>query len=257
MNNFRILWDNLWDDATLSVGSENPEFPATNTQHRWHTRTWRTSGESGTLIDAEIISDLGEAKDIKAFVIKNHNFSMIESGDELRIQANNVDAWGAPPLDVVLPVTEGQIVRFWNTARSYRYWRIVMTDILNPDGYLEIGRIFLGDFFEFYYHFKTKTKTFSDMSIVKKSDGGQISSDQKNRFRTWEYDFDAIKKEELDDLWDIWREIGLSTDYFICENPEEDELYKYVHYIKNLNDWNFSPRSRDIFRFSMSVEELL
>ncbi len=257
MNNFRILWDNLWDDATLSASSENSEFPATNTQHRWHTRTWRSSGESGTLSGATITADLGDAKDIKAFVIKNHNFSMLESGDELRIQANDADAWGAPALDEVLEVTENQIVKFWETAQSYRFWRIVMTDIMNADNYLEIGRIYLGGFFEFAYHFKTKTRTFNDLSSVKRSTGGQISSDQKSRYRTWVYDFDAVKKEEIDDLWEIWEEIGLSKDYFICEDPEETDLYLYVFYVENQDTWNFPPRTRDIFRFTISVEELL
>jgi hypothetical protein len=257
-NNIRFMWKNRWDDATLSASSEESGFPVTNTQHRWHTRTWQSEhGLSGGLTDAYIVADLGDAYDIEAFIIKNHNFSMLESGDGLRIQANNADAWGAPALDEAVTMTSGLIIHFFSSAQTYRYWRIVMTDVMNSDNYLEIGRVFLGGYFEPYYDYRSRRPVFSDLSTVKRSTGGQISSDQKPRYRQWSYDFDAVLSDDFDTFWDIWQEVGLSKEYFICQDPTNDDPYLFTYYVQNLNEWGFDPIIKNADKLTISVEELL
>jgi len=256
--NIRFMWKNYFDDASLSVSSSESGFPVTNTQHRWHTRTWRSElGLTGGLSDAYIKADLGYAYDIEAFIIKNHNFSMLESSDGLRIQANDTDVWGAPALDEVIPVTSGLIIKFFSSTQNYRYWRIVMTDALNPDGYLEIGRIFLGPYFEPYYNFQSKSPAFLDLSAVKRSTGGQISSDQKPRYRAWTYSFGAINSDDFDTFWEMWQEVGLSKEYFICQDPIHATPYLVTYYVQNTDNWGFDPLIKNFNRLTITTEELL
>jgi len=243
MSNMRVLWKNRWDDATLAATSEDPDFPVTNTQHRWHTRTYRSeAGLSGASIDIE--ADLGSDYDVQALIIKNHNLDMTNSGDELRLQArvSDADPWGA--IDVVISVTPGLIILFFGSVKNYRYWRLCLIDSANADGYIEIGRIYLGSFFEFHYDIRTRSPVFRDLSTVKRSTGGQISSDQKPR-----YNFES--------LWDIWLEVGKSKDYFICDDANAALAYKDTWYVQNLSDWSFDPREKGFYTFSLEVEELL
>jgi len=256
MSNMRVLWKNRWDDATLTVTSEDPDFPVTNTQHRWHTRTYRSeAGLSGSSIDIE--ADLGSDYDVQAIVIKNHNLVMTNSGDELRLQAraSDADPWGA--IDVVISVTPGLIILFFGSVKNYRYWRLRLIDSANADGYIEIGRIYLGPFFEFHYDIRTRSPVFRDLSTVKRSTGGQISSDQKPRYKEWAFGFSAVNADDFDSLWDIWLEVGKSKDYFLCDDADAVLAYKDTWYVQNLSDWSFDPREKGFYTFSLEVEELL
>jgi len=256
--NIRFMWKNRWDDASLVASSSESGFPVTNTQHRWHTRTWRSeSGFTGGPADVYIKADLGNSHNINTLIIKNHNFSMLESIDGLRIQANDSDAWGAPAFDKPVTMTSGLIIKFFSNTQNYRYWRLVMTDTLNPDTYLEIGRIFLGSYFEPYYNFQSRKPSFLDLSTVKRSTGGQISSDQKPRYRAWSYSFGAITASDFDTFWEMWQEVGKSKDYFICQEPTHITPYLMTFYVQNLDDWGFDPLIKNFDTLTISTEELL
>jgi len=63
----RLLWRNLWDEATVTASSEQPRFPASNTQHRWLSRCWRSG--LGEIEDVCLQADLGEAKRSKSICV--------------------------------------------------------------------------------------------------------------------------------------------------------------------------------------------
>jgi len=163
--------------------------------------------------------------------------------------------WGA--INAVIPVTPGLIILPFRNIKNYRYWRIRFIDSSNSEGYIEVGRIYLGPSFEFYYDIRTRSPVFKDLSLVKRSPGGQISSDQRSRFKEWTFTFSAVRADDVDSLWDVWVEVGKSREYFLCDDADAALAYQETWYVQNLSEWKFDPREKGYYRFTLEVETLL
>lgn len=230
----KFMYDNLWDASgtTLTSSSEEAGYPDTNTQQRWHTRCWRATGDAAEWVKV----DLGSAQNIKAFVIKNHNFT---GAATLKIQGNAADVWGAPTVDVTLPITTGTIIYTWSSNQSYRWWRVSIEDGANPDTYVKIGRIFLGSFFEPASNFATHTPAFLDPSGIKHSTGGQYSANEKTHYKTISYGFKGITVADFASFETVYDEVGISKNYFICEDSADASAYTITYYVRNTSRWEF------------------
>jgi len=86
-------------------------------------------------------ADLGEAKNVKACAILDHNFT---SGATITLQANTVDAWTAPAYSQALTYHQGVIVYFLD--QTYRWWRLEVSDQNNPDEVLTLSQFYLGGY---------------------------------------------------------------------------------------------------------------
>ncbi len=85
-------------------------------------------------------ADLGAAKQVEAAVLLDHNLT---SGATITLKADNEDgSWASPDWSQALTWNEGAIVYFLD--QTYRYWRLEIDDPDNPDGYIELGELFLG-----------------------------------------------------------------------------------------------------------------
>jgi len=66
-----------------------------------------------------------------------------------------------------------------------------------------------------------------------------------------------VLSDDFDTFWDIWQEVGLSKEYFICQDPTNDDPYLFTYYVQNLNEWGFDPIIKNADKLTISVEELL
>lgn len=236
-SNLRLLWNNFWDDATLSASSEQARFPASNTQHHWLSRCWRSAHKD--IFNVYLKADFGEAKAVRALVIANHWFN---PGTEVRVQANNADAWGAPAVDVSLEITDDKtyIEHFWSNNQSYRYWRIWMTadmisgsltgeEDINTRGdrdlvpycqpHFKIGRIFLGDYYEMSQNFIQRKPDYDEDNQEFRGDRkGALSEILNWKYRNIYYVFDRLGASDYEALWDIYEVMGKGKPFFIIEN---------------------------------------
>ena len=148
----------------FSDGASSPAFEAgdrwqaTATRFRAAKRTFEldpnTAWRSGTPSDPEsLVFDLGSAQEVKAAAVYGHNIS---SGGTVKIQGNTADAWGAPALEETIAWRTGTLHRYLTSAtKTYRYWRLLIEgDSGNPDGYIEVSEVYLGDYFEPDYAFE-------------------------------------------------------------------------------------------------------
>jgi len=229
----KFMYDNLWDDGTLTPSSEAAGFPAANTQHRWKTRCWRSTSDT----DESIENDLASPQNIKAFIIENHNFTATAT---LRIQGNDVDDnWGeAGSVDVLLPITAGTIIYTWSSNQFFQYWRVFIDDGDNDD-YVKIGRIYLGPFFEPTRTYATHTVGFIDPSGIKQSTGGQYSANEKTHYKTISYGFIGITEADFASFETVYDKVGLSKNYFICEDSAGASAYAITYYVRNTSKWEF------------------
>lgn len=140
----KIYWDNKIDIAELTPSSENENYPIENIQHIHRSKVFRTTG----ITSENIVIDFGNGNTYigQSLIISKHNLT---SSVTITLQGNATDAWGAPTFSAVVSTlmeynTDTIIIDNTTATTAFRFWRIVIADATNPDTYLEIGRIFLG-----------------------------------------------------------------------------------------------------------------
>lgn len=158
--NWRIIFDNVHDSATLTATSN--ALPVAYTQRSGRSYVWRSDG----LDPQTITADLSPASYINSFVIYQHNLSagsrvrfeamlggetVYDSGIEYPAEVKplgewiaGVDPWGAINL-AMLPIQ--QFVLWLPATVLCDSYRITIQDTQNEDGYMQIGRIFSGQYY--------------------------------------------------------------------------------------------------------------
>jgi len=178
MGKFRTIYENLIDlsEAMISASSEEEDLPVANIAHPFRSYKWRTTGDS----DETATIDLAAEYNPLAVAIIDHNLT---SGAVITYESSN-DADFDPLISQETLTWRAGIIFLFLATNSARYHRINFQDSSNPDGYIEIGRVFLGDYFE-------PTKNFhmnysdggDDLSVVSAAEGGQLFGDERDERR--------------------------------------------------------------------------
>lgn len=243
-----FMYDNLWDLEMLTVSTEESYFPAENTRHRWHGKTWRSTGLGAP--DWLKLDSAGEfPADIT--IIKNNNLT---TGATVLTEANAVDAWGAPSYTENLAGDEDIRARLEPASINYRWRRIAITDAGNPDGYYEAGRIFIGPVFEPRRNFWPGGgfRGKIDPSIIDESDGGQASAILREKFRPGEFLFDLLPSWEKDNFEAMFEAVGCAKQFFFCQDLGDP--WGDMHYVQ-IMEWEVIPRGNEIYGVRMVLKE--
>ena len=100
---------------------------------------------SATLSSPNTITiDLLTAQTPQALILWDHNITV---GATITIYGNDSDSWSAPAYTDTISYAENFILHPLVSPEAYRYWRINITDTGNPDGYIQISELFLGEYF--------------------------------------------------------------------------------------------------------------
>jgi len=238
----RFLYDNLWKTATLTASTAEVNFPVTNTQKRAPGRRWWST----TIVtDQTIVADLG-ADDIpaKAFFIRGNNFS---AAAVVTIQAsltNDVAGWATPAFEAILSPVDNTMMGTFFDEQIFQFWRLLISDIDNPNLHVEAGPIFLGPYFQPAYSYKAGTTgTPEDLSVITKSAGGQRTVVIHAQPGVWQYEFRTAEKPSFET---IRRAVGWSLPFWFCEDSDVPNATLYVvataweweHY--NLSTWTLT-----------------
>jgi hypothetical protein len=102
-----------------------------------------------------ITVDFGTAREVKALILGDHNFTagatILLAGDD----ANTFDSdGGAAQISEEIAWSEEIILHYPAVTATKRYWRISVTDGDNPAGYIEIGELFLGSYLQLSKNFQ-------------------------------------------------------------------------------------------------------
>ena len=93
----------------------------------------------GTSVTFDI--NLGSAQRVRAFAMLDHNLG---STGTIRLQGNSSASWGSSPFDETITWASPSVTLFFDA--TYRYWRLTLTD--SSATYIEVGKLFLGDYLE-------------------------------------------------------------------------------------------------------------
>jgi hypothetical protein len=253
----RTIWDNrFFDLAALTPSSEVAELPARRVQDRQRQLVWRTTGCAAEYLLANLgtprVEEVRPA--VTAVALINHNLTR---RGQVTVQASSTpefdnlllneihDAWapiagagatgaGGPPAGPDgLPLDD---LRDWYAPNPVRilylegapleardYWKLIFADPDNPDGFIQVGRIYISYFDEHLVDWGWPWDLGGeDQSEITYTPGGNPWTDKKAFLRTLRFGWNQRFREE-DLFWRFWlmvMKMGLHTDWLIDPIPD-------------------------------------
>lgn len=232
----KILYDNrvLPATTTITPSSEAVNFGASaSLKDTRLARKWRSTGRaSETLVFADTVNAIAATY----CVIQAHNLT---SGATVTLQGNNTNVWTSPAYSVNVPgirkqaflvdsageyITGADLDPLWGydfvskraalndirvvsfPLQGFVYWRLVISDPGNPDGYIEIGNVYLGKTLDMPGMEPSQQIPYKSTSIGQKSIGAQLYGDSRPRLHAATITFPLIGdelKQEIEYFFDV------------------------------------------------------
>lgn len=254
---FSVTTDSIWD--AIGFTSLVDEVISTS----------RAAEEQRNHMFEFVIYDFGYNHPMEFFSVISplDEIFSISNNATIRIQANNLNRWDSPPLDVTLTPSAGGLMKFFDDIAdsSFRFFRFYFEDKYNqqgPSGF-SFGYIYIGDYTTIVETNTTSgfTKEFVDPSKSTVSEQGAIYFDRKTKYTR----FDSmgmlyLDKNNRDTLEELFYNFGTTTPFFISIDPKlgvSNELYDLTKYVIFDKQPRFTHVIRDLFNISMAFREVL
>lgn len=251
------------DAATLSGGSWLAATPLVNAQHPFLAMAARTT--DATPESSLINLDYGAAQAVRVVAIVRHN---LRSAAEWRIRGSTnsdlsspvydsgwVDVWG-PQWDTgVLPaghpnaatrlLTDAQIdtldpprdaVHVLPTEVTARYWRIELSDPLNSDDYIQIGRVVMAPQFTPTYNFAVGAEFgLNDNTQLSRSLSGVRYYDERPKGRFLAMQFQNLPdREAYAVVRDMIEQLGQAGQLYVVTDPDDTTSLQRRSFLANI-----------------------
>lgn len=242
--------DATYYTVAFSGGSWETTLPLTNLRDPLLSATARST--DATLASTQFVVDLGAPRDIRVVGIPSGNwtrtakvrvtaatdagFTDIVAVVDWRDVWRVVYPWGTLPWghpsfsDGKLSAEEAQdytmpFVYVFSGAQIARYWKIEIDDTTNPDGYVEISRLFLAPGYQPTHNAEYgATITQETETAVQKSLGGARFYDERGVERTVRLTLNALPLNELySRLFDINRAQNICRQVFFVMDADDDQ----------------------------------
>lgn len=236
MGNVLIGWPNRIDDGTLSGGSWLSGLPLINLQDRALAKVARST--DATTASTKFSIAYPTAKTFWAFGLHNHNLSpsaswrikigttagasdLYDSGgqgcwamafDNDLLEWESQNWWEDPLAD---PYIRSPFAVIWPMPVSItaRYISIEITDTTNTDGYIQIGRPFVGGGLKPIIGMSTDmSHTWEDPSIIETSPGGAEFYGVRRRFRLARFSLKWMNNNEFKQVYEMYRRQGITNE---------------------------------------------
>ena len=214
---------NQIDDGTVSGGSWNASYPLTNIKTPYLYQRARTSNTLAT--SSIIIVDCGTAQTLGVMALIRHNLTINAT---VKVQAADVSNFATTTYDSGwLAVYDHIDYGMTFTPLAARYWRISISDTGNGDGYIEVGRVFLGWKFkpEINIDFGASIGVQSDTSVMRAL-GGPDYFDSRPTRRIWRGSWSWLTQtESYEILMAMQQAQDVEKEVFLMED-DTDTVYR-------------------------------
>lgn len=211
-----------------------------------------------------ITFDLGLPSSPNGFALcglRNKPLKLSTTGT-FKLQGSVTNSWTSPAYSQTLTYDDEVLAVFSTTTFHnvpLRYWRISFSD-QNTNGYLEVGSVFLGEYytttrgiptFPFQSNLDDRTKLIS-------SEGGQVFADIQEKTQKFTVKYAAITKTELEDLLEIWDKYGKHSPFFISFDSDaaySSSLNRMLKYVRFDSEPSYTLESPNNFTMNMTFKE--
>lgn len=215
------------EDATVvTASSADTNFPVSNIQHPFRSKRWRSTGVTSEWVKFDMVT----SEDIDSVVIlwpKEDGIRLSETAT-VTIQANATNVWTSPAVSQVLTINNDYVMasHYFTTDQSYRYWRVVIADAGNPNGFLELGVVWLGKGLDisnaqngFKFELQDRSKTVS-------TDFGHVYVDEYPLISAVEFSYQYLDYASIQILENAYRLNGNRDPVMVLLDAEEDVFDK-------------------------------
>ncbi len=182
----------------------------------------------------------------------------------IKLQGSTTNAWTSPEYTSTLTYNDEVILSTSATGfhtSELRYWRVLVED-QNPNGYIEVGSLFIGESYEptrgaVVFPFKSK---LIDLSKTQRSEGGQTFSDVYEKTESFDIEWQALTTTEVEQLVTIFNDFGTAHPFFISFDSGavfHSTANKALRYVKFITEPDYTLESPNNFTLSMTLREEL
>lgn len=228
------------DRATITASSQLSSLPVSNLQTPDPAEKWRTSG----CATEYAIFDFGAAVIVNALMLVGHNLTGAATL-QARLASTVPNLTAAPSVNTtVLSAwpTSGKptdddwpsylSLLKWSNNNAYRYMRLDIVDAANPDGFVEIGRAYAGQYLQPAYNVDLNVGLGLDSPDRQvRSDFGKTFTDPRGDApRRMVLPLSAINETDfLDGFFELQRYCGLGRDFgFVLDPAATTRFHKYA-----------------------------
>jgi hypothetical protein len=243
----KFLYNHKSDSATLTASSEQVGFTAENIQDVRGSRVYR-SAEGTTSIN--IVFDFGSAVAFDTIAIGFHNVTTSET--TFKLEWNSSDSWGAPAGSTNISAENDTIYHEFSSV-TYRYARLVIDDGTISDGYVELGRVSIGETLDAPQvgtdlqlpRYTTSNRSFSR--------GRQAYFDEGVRYRGISLQFNYVTQSEYNSFNSMFAYSDIQPVFcYFDELTNEEPMYCVVS-----NEFNHSYLGGyGFYTLNMDIEEV-
>jgi hypothetical protein len=267
------MLDNVADNAVLSASPALvPSLPVTMLQDDRRGRAMRSTGTTQT-----ISGTYDEIQTVDGCTLVRHNFSAlamirIKMYDGENQSGNVVYDSGMLVYGDLIPAGEftagidpfggafhtPPLVIMWFSPVAIRSFEILLDDSNNADGYLQIGRLFMGLSFSPEFNFSWGSKLeFVDRSIRTRTSAGGLRTRKQSRFRRLSISLDWITDSDRSRLSSEFRAAN-GRDVLVSAFPNETgiRLSDYTLVAQIVDGTSFDHTYYDNYRLPLVFEDV-
>mgnify|MGYP001604276911 CR=1 FL=1 len=219
---FRLIWSNLVDESATLLTPSSAAINIENIRTLHRKRVWRTNARINETLTLDLQST---TKNIRCCALTGYNLT--STATVQLAYSDNGSTWTQLVQSTVGNYTT---LFFFFSLLNNRYWRLTFNDAANANPYIEVGRIFLGDYWE---PAATVLRGWSikviDRSEVQRSVGQQKWTNQKEAITQIAFQLPPLNETDaIKNFLNIVRRIGLSQDIFLSLMPDASATYREV-----------------------------
>jgi hypothetical protein len=217
-----------------------------------------------------ILWDFGISTNPDVFVLigKRNSPIAITPGATIKLQGNSTNIWTSPEYEQTITYDD-EIMSIVKTdgddglhTQALRFWRLYIQDQANPNGYVEIGALFLGKYYEptrgaIQFPF---TGDYLDASTNVFSEGGQTYSDRRQQSEAFSVQWSALTTSEKEEIDAIFEQYGTSLPFFVAFDPGlafSSSANYYTRFVKFEKPPSYSLEAPNFWTVSMEFREEL
>ena len=262
--NLRIIFDNISDTASLTATSE--ALPIDYVKRAGRSYTWRSTDVGEQTINGTFASP----SYINSLAVLRHNISasgtvriefllsgsvVYDSGDvfpsELKPLGEwvvGVDPWGTSSLSL-LP-TQQFVIWLDNVILADSY-RITINDASNPDGYIQVGRIFAGEYYspEINAEYGLQLE-WQDFGENRRTESGSLRTINTGFARRVSFGLDILSPQEFSRLTLAVARTPKENDIYINIYPEQGGVLEASHAFLAKRESNYQTVNNQFDSFS-------
>lgn len=211
-----------------------------------------------------VVFDFGSATNVDSVAVLFDPIegATVDLSGALTIQANATNAWTSPSVSQALTIDSDDIVatHFFSSDQSYRYWRLKIVDVNNPNLYVEIPKLILANATVLTQNPEIGfTYSRIDKSKIDKTDYGHVYADELPKLRKMVFDYKNFLYSDLETLINIFNTVGTTRPFAISLDSAEEIFDKdrFFIYGRFAKDFGTKHIINNIFDHGFEFEEVI